>query len=446
MNEEPYRAPTHSRGLLLAVMISIFATAWVWTKEPVEIYAGYAVILVLLPVYMFRFGIPGRFWAFFGFFLFTGVFNVLFGNNVMDQFVKIFLGVMMSYLFYYYVLQRFDYDVEALFSYYVKGIFIISIIGLIQFISYQVKFRPGYDFTWTGIFNKWGVPAGGNLGIRVNSIFNEPSTLATVAAPAMFVAVRNLVTSGTYILKRWQSALVLVVFLLTFSSVGFIGLFIALVLLMVNYGFARFLFLFFPLLIVSFIYLYNNVEDFRYRFDSTVYLFEHGEVDISSQHGSSIVFYNNFVVATENVGNNFLWGSGLGSHPVAFERYSITKNITTFGFSNNNADANSMLLRIISETGLIGVVFVFIFIRRFFVRRDVNDEENPYWIISASCLCVIMLYLLRQGHYFLNGFPFFVWLYYYTRKKADERELEMEELAEAEETMQTGEGDEDGEQ
>lgn len=432
MNEPSYSEPTYSKGLLFAIMISIFATAWVWTKEPVEIYAGYVVLLVLLPVYMFRFGIPARFWAFFGFFAFTGLINILFGNNVMDQFLKIFIGIMMSYLFYYYVLRRFDYNVEVLFSYYVKGIFVISVIGLIQFISFQVKFTPGYDFTWTGIFNKWGVPVGG-LGIRVNSIFNEPSTLATVAAPAMFVALKNLVTGSAYVLSRWQSILVLLVFLLTFSSVGFIGLFVAFLLLMINYGFARFLFLFFPLLAFSFVYLYNNVEDFRYRFDSTVFLFETGQIDIYSQHGSSIVFYNNFVVASENFSNNFIWGSGLGSHPVAFEQYTLTKDIATFGFSNNNSDANSMMLRIVSEIGLIGVIFVFVFIRRFFVRRDVNDEDNNFWVISAACLCMIMLYLLRQGHYFLNGFPFFVWLYYYAHRKSAERKAEQEELRDAEE-------------
>jgi hypothetical protein len=49
------------RRLLAAIIISMFATAWVFLKEPVEIYAGYVVVLLLLPVFVGRFGIPRPF-------------------------------------------------------------------------------------------------------------------------------------------------------------------------------------------------------------------------------------------------------------------------------------------------------------------------------------------------------------------------------------------------
>lgn len=397
----------------------MFGTAWVLIKEPVEVYVGYLVILALFPVYMIRYGFQPKFWYFLLFFLFTGFFNILLGNNTMDQFMKIWIGLIISYTFYHYVFERFDFDVELLFSAYMKGAVIVSIIGLVQLISFIVGFRYGYDFTWTGVFNKWGVTVGGNLGLRVNSIFGEPSTFAAVLAPAMFVALNNVVTNTTYLVKRWQSILILVVYVLTFSSLGYIGVFIALMLLMINYGFGRFILLFVPLLAIAFAVLYNNVEDFRYRWDSTIYLFETGEIDIRTEHGSSIVFYNNFVVAMENFKTNFLFGTGLGSHPVAFEQHSITKHIETFGFANNSSDANSMLLRIISEIGMVGLIIAFLFIRRNYVRRNAGQTGNNYWILSSAALCVILVYMLRQGHYFLNGFPFFVWVYYYAKKNSD---------------------------
>lgn len=411
---------------LFLVILSMFATAWVLSKEPVEIYSGYVVILTLLPVYMIRFGIPLRFWYFLIFFLFTGMLNIVIGNNSMDQFLKILIGVLMSYLFYYYVLARFEFNVELLFRAYMLGAVIVSAIGLFQFVSYMVGFKLGYDFRWTGFFNKWNISSGGTMGLRVNSIFSEPSSYAAILAPAMFVALNNLVSFKNYLVKRWQSILILVVYVLTFSSLGFIGIFIALLLLMINYGLGRFLFLFAPLLAIAFFVMYNYVEDFRYRWDSTVYLFETGQVDIGAQHGSAIVFYNNFVVATENLKTNFLFGTGLGSHPFAFEQYSITSNIEIFGFALNSADANSMLLRIMSEIGLIGLIGAFIFIRRNFVRRDIVNTERTEWIISSAVLCVILLFMLRQGHYFLNGFPFFVWIYYYCRKWADQVILDMQ--------------------
>jgi hypothetical protein len=346
---------------------------------------------------------------------------------------------MISYLFYFYVLQRFDFDVHVVFKAYLNGAFIVSVIGLIQFISYIVNFRYGYDFRWTGMFNKWGVIAGGNLGIRINSIFGEPSTFAAVIAPAMFVSMYNLFSSKVYGISRVKGIIILFVYLFTFSSLGYIGIFVALILLMINFGFARFIILFVPLAIGGWIYLYNSVPDFRYRWDSTIMIFETGIVDIRAEHGSSIVFYNNFVVATENFQRNFLFGTGLGSHPVAFEKYSITKDIETFGFANNTADANSMLLRILSEIGLIGIVAVILFLRRGYLGRDPANPDQEYWIVSCACLCIIILYLLRQGHYFLNGFPLFVWLFYYARQNANAFYQRKVEEAQAEEEQEVTE-------
>ena len=41
------------------------------------------------------------------------------------------------------------------------------------------------------------------------------------------------------------------------------------------------------------------------------------------------------------------------------------------------------------------------------------DAPDTFWIISGAILTMIVVNLLRQGHYFLNGFPFFIWLYYF---------------------------------
>jgi hypothetical protein len=239
-------------------------------------------------------------------------------------------------------------------------------------------------------------------------------------APALFVAVYNLIRFRNFVYKRWQSILVVFVYLMTFSSLGYVGILFILVMLLLNFGLARYLLFFIPVMIGAFLYLYNTVPDFQYRWDSTLHLFQTGEVDIRTEHGSSIVFYNNFVVATENFKSNFLLGTGLGSHPVAFEKYSITKNIETFGFANNSSDANSMMLRIISECGLIGVLFVIVFLRRNFVKRNRGNADEQFWIISNASLCVIVLYLFRQGHYFINGFPIFVWIYYYNKRNYEQ--------------------------
>ena len=72
-----------------------------------------------------------------------------------------------------------------------------------------------------------------------------------------------------------------------------------------------------------------------------------------------------------------------------------------------------MFLRLLSETGLLGILFIFIFIFKFYVIRSRTNIDSQHWIIGNAVLVIIILYLLRQGNYFINGFPIFMWIYYY---------------------------------
>lgn len=167
-----------------------------------------------------------------------------------------------------------------------------------------------------------------------------------------------------------------------------------------------------PILIVFFNFLYSNVNEFKDRYDGIVQLFSGEEFKLGKTHGSSFILYNNAIVTIENLKSNLLFGGGIGSHPVAFNKYSIAKNWKVKGFNNNSADASSMMLRLLSETGLTGSLLFIIFIFKCYVRY--NPEYSSYnWLISNAILVLIILNLLRQGNYILLGFPFFVLLYYY---------------------------------
>jgi hypothetical protein len=253
---------------------------------------------------------------------------------------------------------------------------------------------------------------GGNFGIRVNSIFGEPTHLGAVMSSAFFISLYNVLRKETYYLTRFQSSVIILVYILSFSGLGQTGIFLAMLLLAINFGFFRYILVFVPVGIILFYVFYNNSKDFRERYDSTIQLFTSGKFVLGKTHGSSFILYNNYRVALKNFQSNFVFGSGLGSHPVAFEKHSLAKDFKVFGFNLNSADANSMFLRLISETGLFGVtVFLFI-IFKFYVRRN-EDYDSYHWLVSNAILLMLLLNLLRQGHYFLNGFPFFVMLYCY---------------------------------
>ena len=83
-----------------------------------------------------------------------------------------------------------------------------------------------------------------------------------------------------------------------------------------------------------------------------------------------------------------------------------------------------------SETGLYGMVVILLLLFGSWVFSW-QAVEKEYWLISNACALIILLYMLRQGHYFLNGFPFFLWLHFYT-KKLNKFKLKEKKLAELE--------------
>ena len=112
--------------------------------------------------------------------------------------------------------------------------------------------------------------------------------------------------------------------------------------------------------------------------------------------------------------NNPFFGSGIGSHEIAFNKFSLTKKFFDLNiFANNSKDANSLFLRVVSETGIAGLIFVFYII--FSGIKSTNNLNQLEFIISISLLILILLSLLRQGNYFLNGLPLIFIMFYYNK-------------------------------
>lgn len=392
------------------IYLSIFLNSFIFFKEPFEFQFGYIVYIPLLPIFIRKYGFNKTILTIFMVLFMVGVFNILIGKNTAAQFFKVFTGLALAYFFYDYVIKEYEFDIEKLFKWYMIGAYIAALIGVVQFISFHVGFVPGYKYGW--ILNKWGFAPGGNFGLRVNSIFSEPTHLGAVLSAAFFVSIYNLFVKEPLYISKFKSLVISVIYILSFSGLGQIGIFLTVVLFAVNFGLVRYIFVIVPLTVVMFNFLYNNVSEFRERYDGIVDLYVSDKFVLGKTHGSSFILYNNFHVATENFKENYLFGTGIGSHPVAFEKYSKGKSILVYGFNLNSADANSMLLRLISETGMFGVsIFLFIMIK-FYVKRD-EKYDTYHWLVSNGILIMILLNLFRQGHYFLNGFPFFVLLYIY---------------------------------
>ena len=368
--------------------------------------------MILLPFFLVKYGVPKFLLQVLALPLLVGLFYILTEENLPFTFLKVFGGVFITSLFFYGWIQHFKTDVQLIFKWYCYSCWVLVIIGIIQVFSFFIGFKYGYDFSW--FLNKWGFVEGGVIGLRVNSILSEPTYLATALAPVIYVSIHNLISKSTYLFNKFQSILILVVAILTTSSIGYLGILISILLCTET---IRIRYILFGIIItaLTFTLAYNNVKDFRSRVDAAQGLWINNDYGIANTNNSSFVLYNNLHVAKENLTRFPFFGTGLGSHETAFKKFTLTKTLLPYDFEFNIKDGNSLFIRLCTETGLLGLGFVLLVIARGFIYKVDNKKEHMlnHKIISQSLFVLLVLVLIRQGNYMLNGLPLLFLLYYF---------------------------------
>ncbi len=398
------------------LFIILFSSSYVFFKTPFEFYFHYIFFLALTPVFILKYGIPKLIPKVLFIPLVVGLIHVTIGNNNGFTFVKIFGGLCLTILFFYHILILQSFDVKKLFYWYCKCCYLLSVIAVIQIFSFLIGFKLGYDFSW--ILNKWSVIYGGLIGIRVNSVLSEPSQLGIVLSPALYVAISNLVSKSNIIINKLQSLIILMVVILTTSSVAYIGLLICLLLVFNTLKF-RFLIIGFSISLLMFNISYNYVDDFRLRVDAARGLWIENDFKISNTNNSSFVLYNNLHIAAENLKIYPIFGTGLGSHETAFKNHTLTNTVINYDFDFNIKDGNSLFIRLCTETGLFGVIFILLLCAKSFIINDNISNEieiSDFTLISRAIFVLIVLSLIRQGNYMLNGLPLIFLMYYFNFK------------------------------
>ncbi len=357
----------------------------------------------------------------FAFLFLHGCFLIVLEKN--DAFFfKIFFGTFLAYLFYYLSIIIARYDMNLFIKYYLNGVLIISLIGIIQFISMKLNFKDGYDFTWIIPEHRHTTEH------RINSIFPEPSQLGQVFAPAFFLALTRIIGLHDRYLSKFSSLLIILVYLLSQSSLAIIGVIASIAILALNFfSFSRMFMSFFSIGGVLILF-YNISENFKSKIDSVRILFVEREVvaDYSLYGGSFFTLYDHFQTAVQNF-RHFPIGTGIGSHHLAYAKYSLVSHV--FGFDiygmYNVHDASSLFNRILSEIGIIGILFMVLFINKNFVkiRNDVEKFSSSEWVINSASLILILVSFVRKGHYFAGGLPLFIMFYYISKKKSNAAKL-----------------------
>ncbi|MEG0618950.1 MAG: hypothetical protein RR557_06610 [Bacilli bacterium] len=330
-----------------------------------------------------------------------GLIGILVKNNEFSLFARQFIGIIGNLIFYLSVINNNNYF-NAI-RIYTKLSLIIAIFAIIQQVSYLFGISIIYDLRWL-IADQ--LPP--STFYRSATIFTEASACALVLAPTMFLCLYRLIgknKNNSILPSKFVSIIVIIGFISTFSSSGYIGIAISIVLIWMEYKHSLKQVLLLFILLILFFLAYFTVEWFKIRIDETLLIFFSNDISKNINLSSQTLFVN-YKIALYNFFSTFGFGSGLGSHIVAYQKFIGNIDTSNIVLLLNQEDANSLLLRIISETGLFGIAFSTYFLVVFYSK---NNSMNS--IVSKMCLMYFFMRLLRYGHYFNMGMFFFIAIY-----------------------------------
>ena len=350
-----------------------------------------------------------------GFLLLVSVGNYLIRSHDLDLFYKQFFGILLYGVSFYALLKMNQNNIKGLFSTYINLVFIIAIIGLIQEIGYLFRIDVLYFYTY--FLPKWRLTyAASEVFIRVNSILPEPTSFCLVIFVAFFASINSFFSKGMRLLSKTKAIVIIIAYVLSFSFVGYIGIFFSIFYLFLKSIKTRKKTIFLFIVLVCVFCSFFTIRDLRQRIQDTFDIFSN-RAEIIDTNISTMTFYINFQIVkkttTEDMGG-FFFGRGLGSYEQLYWENIKKLDIDLMYLPLlNSSDANSLFLRLFAETGLCGLGIFFWFLYCNFLPKH-KDKQGYFWIMNNGILILILLRLLRQGNYFSEGFFFFIVLYFFT--------------------------------
>lgn len=345
------------------------------------------------------------------FLLIQGSVCLILQTDTVELFVKQFMGISIELIFWSTIISIDNYQ-DILILYKQATIF-ASIIALLQFFFLKIGLVSLSNLSF--IIKSQASTTGG----RSASVFLEPASFALFDYPMIFIILYSWLGKNRklIVLKTWEKIVIFLGFFVSFSTVGYIGIFVSLLIILLNYklNFKQI----FSLIIIILLFriMYTNIKFFQDRVNDSLNLIL-GNTVLTDANLSTQTWFINEKIAISSFKNTFGIGGGLGSHFLSYSKYIGDVGILPQMFLINQYDANSLALRIISELGIGGIIFMLCFLVRFKSRGN-----NKYEIIGLMCLAYIILRLIRTGHYFNMGFGLFLVLYYrgYIYEKSEEK-------------------------
>ncbi len=407
------------------IVSNIFTGGFVFsTFLPFSFQIGYIIIICFLIAYIFYYQnivINFNFLVILIAVTFFSILNVCLENVSLLFVAKQVIGILITGIAYYLLIKVNNCEIEKLFKIYIKLAVIVAGIGIFQEVSFLIGFKSGYDYS--NIIKMWGFTPTEFGMLRVNSIFMEPSHFAISMVPAFFVSIISISRKNYLNLNsQWGSVIIIVSYILTFSVFAYVAIFISILFIFFNVN--NFKKLLLPLIILPiFVFITYNIPDIKMRVDDTIGIGT-GSIKPSKAHLSSYSIISNAFISYKSFIDNPLFGRGLGSHPMSYDEFIGSGVSIGVGLEDativNKDDAGSLFLRLVSETGLFGIIVVLYFLFGFRLKMS---DKNELQIINNAIFILFILQLFKQGHYFYNGLFFFIWVYYFAYKISNKPNL-----------------------
>jgi O-antigen ligase len=337
-------------------------------------------------------------------------------------FIKQFILINLLLALYYLLINFYSFNIRRIFKAYLNIASLGAIVGIIQFFSLLVGFKAGYDYSYLGFEMRNLDPK----SLRIQSWLEEPSFLVYTIIPAAFIAIYNLFFSRKkYFISKLKSVFIILALLLTQSAIAYLGLFLIILLIVTSkYSFFKK-----PLIIISialFIvsiasYLYN-IPIIKSKIDDTVDMVLAPNPDINKINLSTYAMYSNFKVATESFKNDPIFGTGIGTYENIYDKYidqAVPDNIFKYEYQLNRKDGDSLFLRLLVEGGILCIILFLTFTFYYRIKWNSNSGKDlNLWLINNGIFILILLRLLRMGHYTVLSFPLFLLIYYYSKRES----------------------------
>jgi len=335
-----------------------------------------------------------------------------------------------SFLFFLFIIMYGTFfsinekKLDDIFKGYLNASFVVSILGLVQVVFYYLTFVDIFaHFSWLGRAHCIT-----NSLIRLHSICPEGGQLGTVLSPAI---VYIIYFKDKWNFLGWKKWVIVIAGLMTFSITFFIALFFSLYFRFVSKNKIVDIIVLILLIMwgVNFIVVtsgkYSRAEEksglagIEMRLaESAALLFSLNDLEsIKNTNTSTYAWMTNFYVSRHAPYRIF--GTGLGSHQQNY--LNVYHDDSAYAYGLNSEDGYSLLNRIFSEFGILGLICYICMIFRHVDRNDV---------VSFSVLFFIIGSFLRGGNYFLTGCIFFHYLFFLAKKQNYQNKLNAKILQE----------------